>query len=61
VFAEANVQAGRDSYRLRVIATAPGDIRSSSGGLALPARVLRPKSVPKLGFSITQTSVDRQP
>lgn len=31
VFAEANVQAGRREYRLRVIATAPGPVVSSSG------------------------------
>jgi transcriptional regulator GlxA family with amidase domain len=31
VFAEANVQAGREVYRLRVIASAAGPIRSSSG------------------------------
>src|SRR5258708_2323914 len=40
VFAEANVQAGRESYRLRVIATAPGDIRSSSGARLLPDGVI---------------------
>jgi transcriptional regulator GlxA family with amidase domain len=40
VFAEANVQAARDSYRLRVIATAPGDIRSSSGARLLPDGVI---------------------
>ena len=40
VFAEANVQAGRDSYRLRVIASAPGDIRSSSGARLLPDGVI---------------------
>jgi transcriptional regulator GlxA family with amidase domain len=31
VFAEANVQAGRPVYRLLVLASEPGDIRSSSG------------------------------
>lgn len=31
VFAEANVQAGREAYRLRLIASVRGDIRSSSG------------------------------
>lgn len=31
VFAEANVQAAKDAYRLRVVAGAPGEIRSSSG------------------------------
>jgi transcriptional regulator GlxA family with amidase domain len=36
VFAEANMQAGREVYRLRVIASAPGDIRSSSGARLLP-------------------------
>ena len=36
VFAEANVQAGRAVYRLQVVATAPGEIRSSSGVRLLP-------------------------
>ena len=31
VFAEANIQAGKAAYRLRVIASTPGEIRSSSG------------------------------
>lgn len=31
VFAEANAQAGREVYRLLVLATAPGPVRSSSG------------------------------
>jgi transcriptional regulator GlxA family with amidase domain len=36
VFAEANGQAGREVYRLRVIATEAGDIRSSSGARLVP-------------------------
>ncbi len=31
VFAEANVQAGYEAYRLLVIAAEPGPVRSSSG------------------------------
>src|ERR1700761_3136749 len=31
VFAEANVQAGRPAYRLLVLSSRPGHIRSSSG------------------------------
>src|ERR1700679_4359667 len=31
VFAEANVQSGVPAYRLRIVAGAPGPIRSSSG------------------------------
>jgi len=40
VFAEANAQAGREIYRLRVIGTAPGDIRSSSGARLVPDAVV---------------------
>ena len=40
VFAEANAQTGRDVYRLRVIASAPGDIRSSSGARLVPDAVI---------------------
>ncbi len=36
VFAEANVQSGEPAYRLRVIAGAPGPIRSSSGVRLMP-------------------------
>jgi transcriptional regulator GlxA family with amidase domain len=40
VFAEANAQAGREVYRLRVIAAVPGDIRSSSGARLVPDGVV---------------------
>ena len=40
VFAEANVQSGREAYRLLVTATAPGPIRSSSGVRLLPDHVV---------------------
>jgi transcriptional regulator GlxA family with amidase domain len=40
VFAEANLQAGRDRYRLRVVASRPGEIRSSSGARLLPDHVI---------------------
>jgi transcriptional regulator GlxA family with amidase domain len=40
VFAEANVQAGYEAYRLVVIATASGPIRSSSGVRVMPDRVI---------------------
>ncbi|HEY2754881.1 MAG TPA: GlxA family transcriptional regulator [Pseudolabrys sp.] len=40
VFAEANAQAGREVYRLRVIATESGDIRSSSGARLVPDGVV---------------------
>ena len=36
VFAEANLQAGRQAYRLQVIATGAGDIHSSSGLRLVP-------------------------
>ena len=36
VFAQANVEAGRDVYALRVVACAPGPIRSASGVRLLP-------------------------
>jgi transcriptional regulator GlxA family with amidase domain len=36
VFAEANVQARRDAYRLLLVATRPGEIRSSSGTRLVP-------------------------
>ena len=44
VFAEANVQAAREVYRLRVIASAPGEIVSSSGTRLLPDRVIGDRS-----------------
>jgi transcriptional regulator GlxA family with amidase domain len=40
VFAEANIQAGKAAYRLRVIASTPGEIRSSSGTRLLPDQVI---------------------
>jgi transcriptional regulator GlxA family with amidase domain len=40
VFAEANLQAGRDVYRLRVVARTPGAIRSSAGTRLLPDQVI---------------------
>jgi transcriptional regulator GlxA family with amidase domain len=40
VFAEANVQSGREEYRPRVAAIAPGPIRSSSGARLLPDQVV---------------------
>jgi transcriptional regulator GlxA family with amidase domain len=39
VFAEANVQSGRDVYRLCVLATSPGPVQSSSGVTLLPDAV----------------------
>ncbi|MGL5169007.1 MAG: GlxA family transcriptional regulator [Afipia sp.] len=40
VFAEANVQAGKPAYRLVVVATVPGAIRSSSGVRLMPDLVI---------------------
>ena len=40
VFAEANAQAGEAVYRLRIVATAPGPVRSSSGARLLPDYVI---------------------
>jgi transcriptional regulator GlxA family with amidase domain len=40
VFAEANVQTARDSYRLEVIASVAGDVRSSSGARLVPDRII---------------------
>lgn len=40
VFAEANVQAAREAYRLRVVAGVPGEIVSSSGIRLVPDRVI---------------------
>jgi transcriptional regulator GlxA family with amidase domain len=40
VFAEANRQAGREAYRSRIIAAAPGPIVSSSGARLLPDEVI---------------------
>jgi len=43
VFAEANVQAGWAAYGLRLIASEPGELRSSSGMRLLPDGVARGK------------------
>jgi transcriptional regulator GlxA family with amidase domain len=43
VFAEANVQAGWPVYDLRIIASEPGEIRSSSGVRLIPDGVARGK------------------
>jgi transcriptional regulator GlxA family with amidase domain len=40
VFAEANVQTGTDAYLLRVVGSAPGAIRSSSGVRLMPDSVI---------------------
>jgi transcriptional regulator GlxA family with amidase domain len=40
VFAEANVQAGAAAYRLRIVAGAPGPVRSSSGVRLVADRVI---------------------
>ena len=40
VFAEANLQAGAEAYRLRVVASRPGAIRSSSGVRLMPDAVI---------------------
>ena len=40
VFAEANIQAGAEAYKLRVVATVPGDVRSSSGVRIVPDLVI---------------------
>lgn len=43
VFAEANVQTGRPVYALHIIASEPGEIRSSSGVRLIPDGVARGK------------------
>ena len=40
VFAEANIQAGDEVYRLGIVAVAPGPVRSSSGVALLPDHVV---------------------
>jgi transcriptional regulator GlxA family with amidase domain len=40
VFAEANVQARKDVYRLVIVAKAPGHVRSSSGARLVPDLVM---------------------
>jgi transcriptional regulator GlxA family with amidase domain len=48
VFAEANVQAGTDVYQLRVVASALGTIRSSSGVRLMPDMVIGQKLAEKI-------------
>src|ERR1700748_2470695 len=48
VFAAANVEAGAEAYRLRVIGTRPGPIRSSSGARLLPDFVIGDRMTEKL-------------
>lgn len=43
VFAQANAQLGTEAYKLRVLATEPGDIRSSSGVRIVPDQVIGQK------------------
>ncbi|HVJ35495.1 MAG TPA: DJ-1/PfpI family protein [Terriglobia bacterium] len=40
VFAEANLQAGKQVYRLEVVAAAPGPLTASSGTRLLPDRII---------------------
>jgi transcriptional regulator GlxA family with amidase domain len=48
VFAEANVQARAEAYRLHVIGSRPGPIRSSSGVRLLPDAVIGDRMTEKL-------------
>jgi len=48
VFAEANRQAGGERYRLLVIASAPGPIRSSSGAQLLPDHIIGAGAEPQI-------------
>lgn len=48
VFAEANIQAGRDAYALSVLATEDGPIASSSGVRVLPDHVVGRDQIPAL-------------
>jgi transcriptional regulator GlxA family with amidase domain len=48
VFAEANVQTGTDVYQLRVVASALGTIRSSSGVRLMPDMVIGQKLAEKI-------------
>ena len=48
VFAEANVQAGTDVYQLRVVGSALGTIRSSSGVRLMPDMVIGQKLAEKI-------------
>ena len=45
VFAEANVQAGRTVYDLRILGIQPGEIRSSSGARLMPDMVIGENTV----------------
>jgi transcriptional regulator GlxA family with amidase domain len=47
VFAEANVQLRSEAYRLRVIGSRPGPIRSSSGARLLPDAVIGDRTTEK--------------
>jgi transcriptional regulator GlxA family with amidase domain len=52
VFAEANAQAGHVAYRLEVVGTTPGPVRSSSGIRLLEAADHVPKQVAvRCGFA----------
>jgi transcriptional regulator GlxA family with amidase domain len=48
VFAEANVQLAAEAYRLRIIGSRPGPIRSSSGARLLPDVVIGERMTEKL-------------
>jgi transcriptional regulator GlxA family with amidase domain len=48
VFAEANVQAAAEAYRLSVVGSRPGPIRSSSGARLLPDIVIGERMTEKL-------------
>jgi transcriptional regulator GlxA family with amidase domain len=48
VFAEANVQAGADVYQLRIVGSALGTIRSSSGVRLMPDMVIGQKLTEKI-------------
>ena len=48
VFAEANVQTGTDVYQLRVVGSALGTIRSSSGVRLMPDMVIGQKLAEKI-------------
>lgn len=58
VFAEANLQAGAEAYRLRVIGTRPGPIRSSSGARLLPDAVIGDRMTEKLDTLLVAGSPD---
>lgn len=58
VFAEANLQAGAEAYRLRVIGTRPGPIRSSSGARLLPDAVIGDRMMEKVDTLLVAGSPD---